>query len=84
MTSSGKWIITRRYDTYHELTHTGTGSMRKLMLASDKQWGYLESLRARYTKRPPLKNRPYAHHATKQIEKLLEKQLEVEKQQKLL
>lgn len=84
MASSGKWIITRRYDTYHELTHTGTGSMRKLMLASDKQWGYLESLRARYTKRAPLKNRPYAHHATKQIEKLLEKQQEVEKQQRLI
>ena len=32
MTSNGKWIITRRYDTYHELTHTGTGSMRKVML----------------------------------------------------
>lgn len=84
MASSGKWIITRRYDTYHEMTHTGTGSMRKLMLASDKQWGYLESLRAKYTKRAPLKNRPYAHMATKQIEKLLEKQQEVEKQQRLI
>lgn len=84
MAVSGKWIVTRKFDTYVELTHTGTGSMKKLMLASDKQWGYLESLRAKYTKRAPLKNRPYAHQATKQIEKLLEKQQEIERQQSLL
>lgn len=81
---AGKWVIGRKYDTYHEMIHTGTGSIRKVMLASDKQWGYLESLWARYTKRAPLKNRPYAHQATKQIEKLLEKQQKVENQQRLI
>ena len=81
--ASGKWVVGRKYDTYHELIHTGTGSIRKVMLASDKQWGYLESLRAKYTKRQPLKHRPYAHQAAKQIEKLLAKKEEIEKQQQL-
>ena len=95
MAATGKWIRTHVFDRpellkpgetqyYVEMLHTGTGAYRKVPLASDKQWGYLESLRAKYTKRAPLKHRPFAHHAAKQIDKLLEKQAEVERQQKLI
>ena len=79
------WIITRRYDTYHELTNTDNGAMRKLMLASDKQWGYLESLRLDVEgKIDRLSTRPYAHVASKRISKLLEKQQKRDSQQTLL
>lgn len=82
--ATGKWVIGRKYDTYHEMIHTGTGSIRKVMLASDKQWGYLESLRAKHTKRKPLMHRPYAHQAAKQIQKILDKVAEQENQQRLI
>lgn len=79
------WIITGRYETYHELTNTDNGVMRKLMLASDKQWDYLESLRLDVEgKINRLANRPYAHVASKRIDKLLEKQQKRDVQQKLL
>lgn len=88
---TGKWIRTHVYDRpellkpgetkyYVEMMHTGTGAYCKVPLASDNQWGYLESLRSKYTNRAPLKNRPYAHHATKQIQKLLEKKVKLESQ----
>ena len=79
------WIITRRYDTYHELTNTDNGAMRKLMLASDKQWDYLESLRLDVEgKIDRLSTRPYTHVASKRIDKLLEKQQKRDRQQTLL
>lgn len=51
------------------------------MLASDKQWAYLEQLRQRHSKNyKPLKNRPTIFSASKKIDKYLEK----EKQQQLI
>lgn len=79
------WIITRRYDTYHEMTNTSNGALRKVALASDKQWDYLESLRLDVEgKIERLANRPYAHVASKRIDKLLEKQEKRDRQQTLL
>lgn len=79
------WIITRRYDTYHELTNTDNGAMKKLYLASDKQWDFLESLRADVEgKTERLANRPYMHQAKKRIDKLIEKKEKRDRQQTLL
>ena len=79
------WIITRRYDTYHELTNTDTGAMKKVALASDKQWDYLESLRLDVEgKIDRLANRPYAYQASKRINKLVEKKEKRDRQQRLL
>lgn len=79
------WMITHRYDTYHELTNTDNGAMRKLFLASDKQWDYLESLRLDVEgKSERLASRPYMHQAKKRIDKLIEKQTKRDSQQSLL
>lgn len=79
-----KWVVTRRYPTYFEMTDTDTGKIKTIRLASDSQWGYYESLRAKYTKKPPLKERPTVFAAAKGIKKLLEKQEKVERQTSLL
>lgn len=79
------WVVTRRYDDYHELTNTDTGAMRNVYLASQKQWDYLENLRREVEgKTERLKNRPYMHIAKKRIDKLLEKKAKKERQQTLL
>ena len=79
------WIITRRYDTYHELTNTDNGAMKKVALASDKQWDYLESLRLDVEgKIDRLASRPYAYQASKRINKLVEKKEKRDRQQTLL
>lgn len=78
------WRITRRTDKMIEMTDIDTGAMKTIALASDAQWGYLESLRKQYTNRVPLKERPPAHIAAKQITKLLEKKEKLERQQPLL
>jgi len=78
------WVITRRYADYHEMTNTETGAVRKVALASDAQWSYLETLRKEVAgKTEPLANRPYAHYAKQQIDKLLAKQAKRDAQQKL-
>lgn len=79
------WMVTRRYDTYHELTNTDTGAMKKVALATDKQWDYLESLRLDVEgKTERLANRPYAYQASKRIDKLVEKKEKRDRQQSLL
>ena len=78
------WRITRRTDEYIEMTNIDNGAMKKVALASDSQWGYLESLRAKYTNKIPLKNRPTAFAAKKAINKLLEKKEKLERQQRLI
>lgn len=76
-----RWRTTKVTDEYREIVNLDTGAVRKVMLASDKQWAYLESLREKYSKNyKPLKNRPTIFGAKKKIDKYLEK----EKQQELL
>lgn len=79
-----RWNIYKRTNTHVEMMNMDNGVIRKVALASDKQWKFLESLRAEMTNRPPLKNRPFAHDAKKQIDKLLTKKENIEKQQTLL
>lgn len=73
----GSWITTKVTDEYREITHTGTGSIRRIPFASDKQWNYLEMLRQQDKKDPSaysrLKNRPTKFAASKAIDKLLAK-----------
>lgn len=78
------WKITRRTDTYIEMTDIDTGKMKKIALASDKQWGYYEHLREKYTNKPPLKHRPTVHACQNGIKRLLDKKEKLERQQTLL
>jgi len=78
------WRITRRTDTYIEMTDINSGKMKTIPLATDAQWGYFESLREKWTKRPPLVNRPTVFQAKKGIEKLLAKQEKETRQTSLL
>lgn len=76
-----RWRTTKVTKEYREIVNVDTGSIRKVMLASDKQWAYLEQLRQRHSKNyKPLKNRPTVFSASKKIDKYLEK----EKQQTLI
>ena len=79
-----RWRTTKITKEYREIVNLDTGSIRKVMLASDKQWDYLESLRLKHSKQPEthtrLKNRPTVFSASKAIDKLLKK----ESQQKLI
>lgn len=78
------WRTTKVTNEYREIVNIDTGSIRKIPLASDKQWNYLESLREKNTKDPSkysrLKNRPTVFGANKAIDKLLKK----EQQQSLI
>lgn len=67
-----KYSIVRITKEYREIVNLDTGAVRRVMLASDKQFNYLNSLRADIGK-PPLKNRPAAYQAMKAIDKLTEK-----------
>lgn len=62
---------------YRELVHIHTGSIRRLPMASDKQWDYLNWLRADLGK-PPIKNRQTMWAAIKAIDKALAKLGEIE------
>ena len=67
------WVCT--FDdkkTRREITNTKTGTVRNIPYASDKQWNFLQKLRADLGKEP-LKNRQPAYKATKAINKLLKK-----------
>ena len=57
-------------DTYKEMVDVNTGVVRRVPLASDKQWNYLNQLRQNEGKEP-LKNRPAVYAAKKAIDKLL-------------
>lgn len=59
--------------------NTTTGQVKKIALASDKQFQYLQSLRSKFGKEP-LKNRPTVFAANKAIDKLVER----DRQTKLL
>ena len=83
MRPKANWKITRRTDTYIEMTDTNSGAMKQIPLASDKQWGYYESLKQQYSNRPPLKHRPTIYACSKGIEKLLAKKEKDERQQGL-
>lgn len=64
--------VTKRTEEYLEITDTITGVIKKIMLASDKQWGYLNNLRDQLGK-IPIKNRPTVFAASKAIDKALKK-----------
>lgn len=78
-----RWRTTRETQEYREIVNLDTGAVRKVMLATDKQWDFLEGLRLKHSKKPEnysrLKNRPTIFSAKKKIDKYLEK----EKQQQL-
>jgi len=76
-----KWITT--FDdkkTYREIANSETGVVRRISYASDKQWSYLQGLRAKLGKEP-LKNRQVAYQASKAIDKLLKKIEEQDQEQ---
>lgn len=78
-----RWRTTKETNEYREIVNLDTGAVRKVMLASQKQWDFLESLRLKHSKQGKysrLKNRPTVFSAKKKIDKYLEK----EKQQQLL
>lgn len=78
-----QWRTLRVTDEFREIVNLDTGAVRKVPLASDKQWNYLESLRSKHkdpSKYTRLKNRPTVFAANKAIDKLLKK----ERQQELL
>lgn len=77
------WRVTRRTDEYIEMTDIDSGRMKKVALATDKQWGYYESLKSLYSKRPPLKHRPTVFACSRGITKMLEAKQKAEQQQKL-
>ena len=66
------WLTLSSKKEYREIVNLDTGSIRKVMLASDKQWDYLESLRLKHSKQPEthtrLKNRPTVFSASKAID----------------
>lgn len=68
----GDWRLTRQTDEFRELLNISTGQIKKVKMASDKQWAYLNSLRAD-VKKIPIKNRPTVFAASKAIDKLLSK-----------
>lgn len=76
-----KWRTLKVTNEYREIVNVDTGSVRKVMLASDQQWAYLEQLRQKHSKNyKPLKHRPTVFSASKKIDKYLDK----EKQQQLI
>lgn len=79
----GQYRVMRQTDEYREIVNIDTGQIRRVPMASDKQWGYLNSLRADVGK-DPIKNRPAMFQAKKAIDKLLAKKAETEQQQKLI
>ena len=76
-----KWCTLKVTNEYREIVNVDTGSVRKVMLASDQQWAYLDQLRQKHSKNyKPLKHRPTVFSASKKIDKYLDK----EKQQQLI
>lgn len=78
-----KWRITKITDSYREIVNLETGAVRKVPLASDKQFTFLQKLRANAGKEP-LKNRPTVFAANKAIGKLLAKEQKEKQQQTLI
>lgn len=72
-----RYRITKITDSYREIVNVDTGVVRRVALASDKQFNFLQKLRQEAGK-PLLKNRPAAFQATKAIDKLLSKKQQTE------
>lgn len=75
--------LMKQTDEYRDIVNIDTGQIRRVPMASDKQWAYLNNLRADAGK-DPIKNRPAMFQAKKAIDKLLAKKSETERQQRLI
>lgn len=65
-----QWRLYRTFPDHKELINMDTGAIRKVPLASDKQFEYLNSLRSE-AGLEPLKHKPPVYSANKAIDKLL-------------
>lgn len=78
-----RYRIVKQTDSFREIVNVDTGAVRRIPMASDKQFSFLQKLREQDGK-PPLKHRPAAYQATKAIDKLLAKKQKEENQQTLI
>jgi hypothetical protein len=78
-----QYRIVKQTDSFREIVNLDTGAVRKIPMASDKQFSFLQKLRVEAGKEP-LKHRPPAYQASKAIDKLLAKKSKEENQQTLI
>lgn len=63
------WRIVNSNKDYYELVNVYTGVTKKVVLCSDKQFDYINSMRKQLNK-APLKSKPKIYEVNKVIERL--------------